>query len=610
LDGLFLQFVAFFSSKEASILDSLSNSKVDILRQAEKFAGHIIDVGGTYHEVSYIREHDFKSRFFPAHTCCFSYDPCCRTLVHNQAELENEWNAEEEPAITVSSYGGGTTHEVKRAGCANRTIHRFERLDPRWTKTLQRISKFRCKSCPYGSTALPHHNPTAFQNPSMLPMCTYPSRGTCHLGLLDDDILSEIASFLVTDSLISFGKAYPRLNQIVTSMHILIRRELTCFYLRSPLRDSVLGIGISIDQNTRTLSSDFDWLSYEAFIRHGVRQSVQSHHFQHFLPLAFCPGHFEYAYPDIWSCLDKLDRALREARDVLDARRGHSRTASKQSISGPHETVRVLYRMMNNTVVSLVKFCDDALDAHPPNYDPQNSPQQTNTILLHPLEQELIPYCHLLHLLLCLCRKDHWILKDAMDCLVTYQNNPDSLVKSAVPDLGELIICIVLVNILPPLIDRDKVKWNSLSEVVISEAITRNVRWVLQKSPELGDTSDQGPNKFRLNKTFENSRTSLQLMMFQVAFLDVFTSVYGDVHGLSKLDDNYGFVQDGMSQRMVEEIEAIYRVKSWPEFFARVKYEKARSFGDTEICAILREAVATSLQRGYHREGEFDGSTG
>lgn len=89
--------------------------------------------------------------------------------------------------------------------------------------------------------------------------------------------------------------------------------------------------------------------------------------------------------------------------------------------------------------------------------------------------------------------------------------------------------------------------------------------------------------------------------MFQVTFLDLFIKTYHSL-GIEALDRNYGFPESGLPGKMVEEIKAIYKVNSWPEFFARVQYAKAKGPGFTKemFTGMLRSAVKTSAERGYH----------
>ena len=468
-----------------------------------------------------------------------------------------------------------------------RLPRRYRRLNPRWESTYKLISQWRCKACPYGSDDFPVHRVAGAGDME----CDEPISAlfiqplTCVLELLNDDVLLILATYLPSESLITFTQAYPRFHSLTTTAHVLLQRELRCFFLRIPLRDSVLGIGVALEPKSRRLSSDFDWLSKEAFSKHGVRTSIEKRAFEYFLPLAFSRAHFERVKAEIWHHLSILDMAIHEADRQMNNKTSRT-TSSRQTCppTQPHQTVNVVFRMMNNIVVSLMKSCDDAIGG------------SRNATLLYASEKAVISYCHLFHLLLCLCRSTPLVLRDATARLQHFIQTPTSRVKRQVPDLGELIVLVTLVLALPP-VSENPVSWLQLNGPFLEEAIVRNVRWVLMDAPEL-EVMEAGPSDYRLQKTFEKSKTSLRLMMFQITFLDIFIKTY--TGNITLLDDNYGFSEAGLPEHMVEEIKAIYNVTTWPAFFQRVQYARGVGFGKERFSEMLRAAVRTSAQRGYH----------
>ncbi|KAH0586238.1 hypothetical protein H2248_007489 [Termitomyces sp. 'cryptogamus'] len=131
----------------------------------------------------------------------------------------------------------------------------------------------------------------------------------------------------------------------------------------------------------------------------------------------------------------------------------------------------------------------------------------------------------------------------------------------------------------------------------ILEAITRNVRWILADSPEL-EVLENGTSDYRLQKTFLKSRTSLGLIIFQIAFLDIFIKTYAGA-GVKRLDEIMGSPKR-ISGRTVKEVKAIYGVVTWSGFFERVRYVRGLSFDKEKMSELLRAAVHKSSQKGYH----------
>lgn len=127
---------------------------------------------------------------------------------------------------------------------------------------------------------------------------------------------------------------------------------------------------------------------------------------------------------------------------------------------------------------------------------------------------------------------------------------------------------VTLVVALPPVF-ANPISWTQLNGPFLEEAIVCNVRWAFKDAPEL-EVMENDANDYRLQKIFEKSQTTLRLMMFQITFLDIFIKTYAE--NISWLDDNYGFPEPGLPERMVEEIKLIYKVRIWPGFFQRVRY--------------------------------------
>lgn len=486
----------------------------------------------------------------------------------------------------------GTIHKKMMVQTENRFLHKLEWVNPRRTSTLTMITKWSCRSCPYGSPELPHlriTSPTSTGNKTLhkVSILFHPP-AVCKIDNLNDDMLFELAAHLSLETVVALSNAYLRFHEIVVFHHILQRLELTCFFLRLSLQDAVLGIGVALDRGARTLSSDFDWLSMEAFDVFSVRQSIEKRGFQYFLPLAFNRQHFAKVHREVWKRLAMVDLGLRNAESVIARKTGKPSNRRIEAPQKAHHTVDVLYRMMNNIVVSLIKSCDDAIDHN------VRGPQT----LLHASEKAIISYCHLFHLLIRLCEATPEILQDVNVKLRLFLTQESVRNKAQTPDIGELIVVIMLAHVLPRLDnEKPRVTWEEISGRFLQEVITRNVRWVLKDAPEL-ELLEQGASDYRLDKTFQFSKTSLRLIMFQMTFLDLFITTYAS--DLSRLDSNYGFPEKELPERMVAEIKVIYQVDSWPKFFNVVRYSKGALFTKETFSQMLRECVQQSAARKYH----------
>jgi len=509
---------------------------------------------------------------------------CLNERNEKMAEL---WaNTTGEEIEVKSSTPNGNSHKKKLVNGA--MLHRVEGVNNKWTSTLELIEKWRCNKCPYGSEALPHRRREVEERSTGLPKLLLQAPSSCALEILSDDTFEMLAGHLPSESIISLSSAYPRFRAIIASFHILLRRELRCFFLRVPLNECILGVGIAMDTGARTFSSDFDWLSMEAFDHYAVRTSIEKRSFGYFLPLAFNRPHFLRALPDIKKRLFIIDSGLRQAEAAINKRTGRTSNRRTGPPQNPYDTVEVLYSMMNSIVVSLMKSCDDMREPA----DRYSKP----ATLLFASEKAVTSYCLLLHLLMCLCRATPAILHSATNKLRRFINDPKSRWKQHTPNLGELIVQITLVLVMPPVDKTRPITWEMIRGKFLEEAVTRNVRWVLDTSPEL-QVMEVGASDYRLETTFKNSRTSLRLIMFQVTFLNVFRGTYAE--DIGRLDDNYGFADKELPERMVKEVKQIYQVTTWPQFFVKVVLGKA--LGKEGFSDMLRETVRESARRGYHR---------
>ncbi|KAJ6488585.1 hypothetical protein C8R47DRAFT_1215814 [Mycena vitilis] len=422
--------------------------------------------------------------------------------VVDQDALRREWERDRHAVVVIEQHAtdiGPLLETAKSSRPDPKRLHRVEETNYRWTSTFKAIRYSQCKNCPYGTDALPHCAGTDAQDAMDVNNYLIPP-AVCRLGLVNDDGLLTMASHLP----------------------LLLQRELRCFFLRTNISESVPGIDISLDFRSRTLSYDFDWFSQRAFDDYDIWKSVEKRKFSFFLPLTFSRPHFECVYPTIWIRLEEIDKEIQMAEQQMS--RNPRRPPVRQAL------VVVIYRMMSNIVVSLMKNCDDALNS-----------TGTSKTLPHASEKAVVAYCHLFHLLISLCRTDPQILSDATNRLRRFIDHKGSRYKIHVPDLGELIVLIMLVLCRPPVGNGPPIKWASLAGPFLEEVLIRNVRWVLKDAPHL-EVMERGPSNYRLAETFSKSKTSLRLVMFQITFLDLFFKAYGA--DVSPLDNNYGFSRE------------------------------------------------------------------
>jgi hypothetical protein len=188
---------------------------------------------------------------------------------------------------------------------------------------------------------------------------------------LPDEILLLVLTELQTRDVLAFAEAYLSIGEMLNSDDFIRIRELQCFCLKRSFMDTKLGIGVSIEGGRRPVfRSEFDLLSEEGFLAHGVRNSIQGVRFDEWLPLPLSHRHWNQVKSAVPIYLQDIH------------------TFTKIPKHGPGY-VDVLYNFMNNIVV---QFSADEEKRH-------NRPDARST-LSHISEKAVEAYFSLFHLML------------------------------------------------------------------------------------------------------------------------------------------------------------------------------------------------------------------
>ncbi|KAJ3134869.1 hypothetical protein HK101_004297, partial [Irineochytrium annulatum] len=400
---------------------------------------------------------------------------------------------------------------------------------------------------------------------------------------------------LLTDQrdVIRLKLAFKPFRRICSGNGILARRNVKCFYLRTPFdpshADTILGIGVNltfksklpvdwdrearasipnINQVTLAAPSEFDILSYDAFRNHDVRKSIWGVPFTHFLPLAINRRHFNCALPYI--------------KDSLCVMAGVSKRASGGF--NPLIVLEVLPRLMNDLVVCFSRF--------------QPTPDNPSGIS-RASEKALNGYCALLHLLLELSLRFPIIEQHATAQLRRFHSNPSACNKSDLPDLGRFLILLSLTG-------DPALTWSTISKPFLKEMFTRNVVFSLDSrhgnKPHLLHL-DPGDADIRLRETFATSGTSARLLLFQIYFLRSVARPPGmspaDVaRGLA---ERHGHASDETLKALAAEYRSITLISDHAVFLRKALHDTGHAMpSKEEFAQVLRDAVVASAKKEYH----------
>ena len=385
---------------------------------------------------------------------------------------------------------------------------------------------------------------------------------------LPDELLSLICTFLETEELAPFSQAWSRIGGeqgIISNFNIIRNRELICFCLKKDFTDAKLGVGVHINRRGRlgSFESEFDLLSLEAFKEFRVRKSVQGVGFENWLPLPISRSHYN-------SVKDLLFNRLRDLGE-----------SAKFNVGLSGSPVEVIYAFMNDIVVRL------STDAEAME---RSTPSQRAPSLLHASEKAIESYYHLYHLLLCLATSDKTIVRNVNRTIKSFLDGNTS--KTHVPNLGYLLIMILI---------SDADMSTDLLMAIMRETVTRNVVWVLDKRganlPELAYMEASTISNYRLQQTFDASKTSYRLLMFLNLFRRTINRGNRTLGQLrEELFDSHGAPPRGAAARLAGNIKALQQVKNFPQFIQIMGLTPPPA---SQFTSFLRKCVQDSMVKGY-----------
>ncbi|KAK0644179.1 hypothetical protein B0T16DRAFT_378110 [Cercophora newfieldiana] len=386
---------------------------------------------------------------------------------------------------------------------------------------------------------------------------------------LHNEILLQIAEGLEFEELTKFAAAWNRVSGLITQFDLVRVRELQCFVLKENYMTEDLGVGVAVIGGGRqgALQSEFDLLSRKAFVNHRVKVSIHDIPFDHWLPLPISHGHWQRV----------KDGAEKSLTTIADDARIKSSTM-------------VLYAFMNDVIVRL----NADIERKNERYDP-NAKKST---LRHASEKAIESYFHLFHLLLCIATANPGVVTEANQMIASFRAGKKS--KTDIPNLGYLLTALLISDTDPT---------EALMKEIITEAITRNVVWLLDQKgaglAELGYLETDDVCNYRLKKTFEGSRTSYRLLMFSELFRRTArpsppkpaTPTPASLAQLrDELFSRHGGAGPGTAAHLASEVRRLQKIDDFPSFLREMGITIP---GAAKFTTVLRCTIKESAEKGY-----------
>ncbi|KAJ8132393.1 hypothetical protein O1611_g1228 [Lasiodiplodia mahajangana] len=397
------------------------------------------------------------------------------------------------------------------------------------------------------------------QSPGESPTIKPPIHGAhFHINKLPVEILLQIFESLDDfEHLVNLARAWPKIGRIVHDFNVIRQRELHCFCLKKDHKSAKLGVGVRVHKGH--ISSEFDLLSAEAYKYMGIRRSIHNIRFDYWLPLPISRRHWDKVREDAHNAIAEISREIK----VLTS-----------SILG----AQVIITFMNDIVVQFS--------------------QTTNKIgkstLIHASDKAMESYFHLFHLLVCLATDDPSIVQQANKLLKNWEDGKRS--KADCPNLGHLLIILLI---------SDVQVTDTLIKSIITEAIVRNVVWLLDGNganmAELSYMERNAVSAYRLDKTFQGSRTSYRLLMFSELFRRTARPFRGKtlIQVRDELFDRQGGPPLHAAGHLAAEVRRLHTIDNFPAFMKEMGLRNIPTAAN--FTHVLRGTVRESMARGYSR---------
>lgn len=337
--------------------------------------------------------------------------------------------------------------------------------------------------------------------------------------------------------------------------------ELCCFHTKLSIKESPLGIGVSIQRLPRTgeikaVEPSLDLLSLKAFMKEHVRESIDNIAFTHWIPLYFgnikennehkkqviflakhalsmiCTGTTKrFSETQVLEVMPKLILAL-----ILNIMQQKEHSSLK--------AIRMLTNLHRLFLVLLEEF---------PNL---------NKIIDEKLEKFI--------------KDEHYRIKDSL------------------PSLGDMLSMITVST---------KFMWKDIVTAYLGEQMDRQVFWILKDVPEL-EKDDPNIDEERIDVTYKSGEVGFAITMFYSFFIGKILKQ--DANCLSNIlkyeDESYGRMPSTSETMLQKECEEIRKVKSFQEYFKRLGIPLPKK---EDLMGKLKESIVNSKRKKYHGSEEM-----
>eukprot|EP00824_Muranothrix_gubernata_P024053 TRINITY_DN67_c0_g1_i1.p1 TRINITY_DN67_c0_g1~~TRINITY_DN67_c0_g1_i1.p1 ORF type:complete len:995 (-),score=204.69 TRINITY_DN67_c0_g1_i1:1224-3914(-) len=338
----------------------------------------------------------------------------------------------------------------------------------------------------------------------------------------------------------------------------LIQEEMKCFHTKLGLNESPLGTGVSISRLPRTgeirsVEPTLDLISLKAYMKEGVRNSLDNTAFTHWLPLYF---------------------GLEKERTLYLARKSLSMICTGSTKRFEEKFILdVMPKLLLTTILSMME-------------------QKEYTSL------KALRMLSLFHRLFVLLLEEHPALYEQIDTVLqNFTKEEKFRIKDNLPSLGDMLSMMTVSK---------KVSWKDVIGPYLGEQMDRQVFWMLKEIPELEKEQDEMDlDEDRDKISFQTGKVGFFITMFYSYFVSKVCKPEGkDISAItSYMDEYFGRLPSITEDSLQEECKAIRDVKNFDGYFRRLGLPLANK---DALVKALKTSIDNSKRKKYHGcEAEF-----
>lgn len=409
------------------------------------------------------------------------------------------------------------------------------------------------------------------------------------VNILEKDLFGEIVKHLDKDEdLIFLSKTCKKFYNFEREMYLLIKRQTRCFVFKEPQTKAVLGFGVSLIvqhdlvqkqgvkmQFIKEASIVPDFISFDAIVG-GKKEGAYLEKFDYWIPLPIDANHCRKSMKALPRCIMALQQ--------LDPSQMFRAFTGKFD---PIIALNHLIKLMNSVVVKLCRIQESKFDFGLSDDRKTKGKSQSS-------ERAIFGYTSLHHLLLQCVYMYPEIKVEATQRLTKFLNGKRS--KTECSNLGEFLVYLVICP---------SFSWEQIAEPFLEEFFDRCFLWTFKQHPCLAYCEAATPSSFRVSKSFECMKTSLNLLMFQLFFLKNFglpaKKTLKEIY--ETYNEHHGHPNHGSLELLNQKVKKFKECSTFQQCFKEIGFEKRN---DAEMATILRIAMKRSAAKKYHTVGSFD----